>query len=78
MATEVLEYMVDHLLHHQCHSIRYGMMWSMLCCSQEVSSQTEYILGTDRRLFQNVTARYPRHNTDHYLVMGCLHGATLR
>ena len=41
-------------------------------------SHTEYILGTDRRLFQNVSVRYPRYSTDHYMVLGCLHISTLR
>ena len=40
-------------------------------------SRTDYILGTDRHLFGNVSVRDPRHNSDHYLVMGCLHSAPL-
>ena len=35
-------------------------------------SRTEYILGIDQRLFRNVSVRDPRHNTDHYMVLGCL------
>ena len=42
-----------------------------------VQSRTDYILGTDRRLFQNVAVRDPRHNTDQYMVLGCLPGAPL-
>ena len=42
-----------------------------------VRSRTDYILGTDRRLFQNVAVQDPRHNTDHYMVLGCLPGAPL-
>ena len=38
-------------------------------------SQTEYILGMDRRLFRNVTVRDPWHNSDHYMVLGCLPSA---
>ena len=38
-------------------------------------SRTDYILGTDSRLFQNVAGWDARHNTDHYLVLGCLHRA---
>ena len=37
--------------------------------------KTDYILGIDYCMIQNVTVRNERHNTDHYLVMGCLHGA---
>ena len=38
-------------------------------------SRTDYILGTDLRLFRNVAVRDPRHNSDHYMVMGCLTSA---
>ena len=41
-------------------------------------SWTEYILGEDFRLFGNVYVRDPRHNSDHYMVLGCLHSAPLR
>ena len=41
-------------------------------------SRTDYILGTDFRLFVNVYVRDPRHNSDHYIVLGCLHSASLR
>ena len=36
-------------------------------------SRTEYILGTDHRLFSIVSVRDPRHNTDHNMVLGRLH-----
>ena len=38
----------------------------------------DYILGTDRLLIGNVSVRDPRHNSDHYMIMGCLHSASLR
>ena len=41
-------------------------------------SRTDYILGTDFRLFGNVSVQDPRHNSDHYLVLGCLHSASLK
>ena len=37
-------------------------------------SRTDYITGTDRRLFLNVAVQDPGHNTDHYLVLACLPG----
>ena len=43
-----------------------------------VRSRTDYILGTDRRLFWNVSVWDPRHNTDHYMVLGCLCSASDR
>ena len=39
-------------------------------------SQTNYILGTDSCLFQNVEVRDARHNMDHYLVLGRFCGST--
>ena len=42
---------------------------------REVRSRNDYILGTESRLLQNVAVRDVRHNTDHYLVLGCLCGA---
>ena len=49
----------------------------MLRKEQEVRSRTDYILGTERRLFRNVIGRDPRHNSDHYMVLGCLPSAPL-
>ena len=36
------------------------------------------LLGTDRSLFRNVSVRDPRHNTDHYMVVGRLHNTEAR
>ena len=44
----------------------------MLRNGREVRSLTDYILGTDRCLFRNIAVRDPRHNSDHYMVLGCL------
>ena len=38
----------------------------------EVWSWMDYILGAYCRLFQDVAVRDPRHNSDHYMVLGCL------
>ena len=43
-----------------------------------VRFRTDYLLGTDRSLFRNVSVRDPRHNTDHYMVVGHLRSATAR
>ena len=51
-------------------------MWSMLRGVREVRSRTDYIRVTDCRLLRNVAVQDKRHNTDHYLVLGCLHSAT--
>ena len=50
----------------------------MLCSSQEVRSWTDYIRGMYYRLFQNMAVRDLRHNTYHYMVMGCLFSVNLR
>ena len=50
----------------------------MILEGRGVWSQTDYILGTDCRLFGNVSIQDPRHNSDHYLVLGCLHSASLK
>ena len=41
-------------------------------------SRTDYILGTYRCIFWNVTVRDPQHNSDHCLVLGCPRGTPLR
>ena len=48
---------------------------SMVEEGEEVRSRTGYTLGMDRHFFWNVSVRDPRHNLDHYLVLGCLHSA---
>ena len=40
-----------------------------------VRSYTDYIMGSDRRIFQSVAVRDPRHNSDHLMVVGSLRGA---
>ena len=43
-----------------------------------MGSRTDYIMGTDFRFSWNVSAWDPRNNSDHYMVLGCLHRAPLR
>ena len=38
----------------------------------------DYILGTNHYLFRNISIPDSRHNSDRYLILGCLHSATLR
>ena len=49
--------------------------WSMVQEGKVVRSRMDYLLGTDKRLFRNVSVRDPRHNTDHFMVVGCLRSA---
>ena len=78
LATEGLEDMSAHFLLQRRPWCRDGRAWSMLQEGREVRYRTEYILGTDYRLFENVSARDPRHNSDHYLVPSFLHRAYLK
>ena len=43
-----------------------------------VRSRTDYILGFDRQIFQNVAIWDRRHNSNHFMVVGSLSGASLR
>ena len=55
--------------------LKDGCTWAMHRGVHEVHSQTYHILSTDSYLLQNVVVQGTRHNTDHYLVLGCLLGA---
>ena len=69
--------MAAHFLPRRRRWCQDGRTWSILRQGREVRSWTDYILGTDRRLFGNVAVRDPRHNSEHYMVLGCLHSASL-
>ena len=56
--------------------LSYRRTWRILPRGWEVRSGTNYILGTYRRLLQKLAVRDAWHNTDHYLVLGCLRIAT--
>ena len=43
-----------------------------------VRSRMDYILGTDRSIFRNVSVWDPQYNTNHFLVVGCLRSAPER
>ena len=77
METEILEDMTEQLFSCKLPWAQDGQTWSMFCCVQYVSYQTYCILGTDHRMFQNVAIRYPRHKTDHCMVLGCLSGMNM-
>ena len=49
----------------------------MLRKGRDVRYRTDYILGTDCRIFGNVSVCDPRHNSDHYMVLSCLHSNSL-
>ena len=57
LVTEGLEDMAAHFLLQRRRWYRDGRTWCMLQKGREVRSRTDYILGTDRRLFGNVSVR---------------------
>ena len=77
IVTEGLEDMAQYFLSQKQWWCRDRPTWGMLQKGREVRSRTEYIPGTDRRLFGNVSVRDPQHNSDHYMVLGCLPSASL-
>ena len=77
VATAGLADIARHFLPREKRWGRDRQTWGMLRKGQEVQYRTDYSLGTDRRIFRNVTVRDPRHNSDHYMVLGCLPSAPL-
>ena len=71
IATAGREDMARHFLPREKRWCQDKRKWGVLRMGREVQSWTDYILGTDRRLFRNVTDRDPQHNSDHYMVLGC-------
>ena len=75
LAEEGLEDTSGHFLPQHKLCLKDGRTWAMNWGGREVHSQTDYVLGIDSCLFQNVAVRDARKNTDHCLVLGCLCGA---
>ena len=78
LATEGLEDTSAQFLPRRHPWCQDGRAWSMIQEGREVRSRIDYILGTDFCLFGNVSVRDHRHNSDHYLVLGCLHITSLK
>ena len=76
LATARLEDMIDHFPPRRKPWLRNRQTWRMLRRGLEVRSRTDYILETDIRLLLNVSVQDAWHNRDHYMVLGCLCGAT--
>ena len=70
--------MPSHFLPRRHPWCRDVSMWSMVRLGGGVWSQMYCILETYHRLFRKVAVRDPRHNSDHYLVLGCLRRDPLR
>ena len=82
IATEMtetgVEDMTAHFLPRKRRWGRRRRTWSIVRGGKVVRSRTDYILGTDRSIFSHVSVRDPRHNTDHFMVVGCLPSAPER
>ena len=78
MATAGLGYLTGHFLPRCWVWCKYWRTWAVVRQGRVVRSRIDYILGSDRRFFRNVDVPYPRHNSDHFMVVGCLCGASLR
>ena len=63
-----------HLLPRRRARCRDRRTWSMRRQGRVVRSRTDYILGSDRQIFHNVTVWDPSHNSDHFMVVGSMHG----
>ena len=50
----------------------YYWIWSMVWQNQEVVSKPDYILDNKQQMFLNIVVRDPHHNSDHFMVLGCL------
>ena len=73
-----VEDMAAHFLSRKLKWGRERRTWIMVREGKVVRSRTDYLLGTDRSIFRNVSVRDPRHNTDHFMVVGCLRRAPAR
>ena len=74
LSTSSLEGMSAHLLPQCKLLLRNGWTWSMILGGREIHSRTDHILVTDRCLPHNLVVWDRWHNTDNYLVLGCLCG----
>ena len=72
LSIEGLEDMAKHFLPQESRWCRDRRTWGVLQKGREVRYRTDYILETDRRLFRDLAVRDPRHNSDHYMVLGYL------
>ena len=65
-----LEYILVHFLPRQRPWCQYGREWSMVCQERKVRYRTDYILRTDCHLSRYMSVQDPRHNSDHYMILG--------
>ena len=71
-----LEDLAGHFLLRRRACFKDRRMWEVVSQGKVVRYQTEYILGSERRIFQNMAVRDLRQKSDHIMVLGCLRGAS--
>ena len=71
ISTTVLEGMSADFLPFRKSWARDGSTWLMHLQGREGRPQTDYLLGMEFPLFQDVSVWYPRNNSNHYMVLGC-------
>ena len=75
LATAGQEYLIAHFLPGRNKYSRDKRTWSMLRGVQEVGSRTDYLLGMDFHVLQNLSVWDARQKLYHYLVLGYVRGA---
>jgi exonuclease III len=68
LSTLGLEDMSMHFIQQQ--GFRHGNTWHMMREGTRLKARCDYILGTNRRIFQYIRLKNPNYNSDHLMVMG--------
>ena len=63
-----------HFFPHQKTWLKDRSTWRIQRDGREAQSQTDYIIGTDHKIFQDVAVHDTRHHSDHYMVLEFLRG----
>jgi exonuclease III len=74
VAEVITAYGLEDMLHHfqQRKAFTHQKTWWQNREGKIIRSRCDYILGTDRRLFETVSIRDPRYFTsDHYMLVAC-------
>jgi hypothetical protein len=68
LSTLGLEDMSTHFIQRQ--GFRHGNTWHMMREGTRLEARCDYILGTDRRIFQYIRLKNPNYISDHLMVTG--------
>jgi hypothetical protein len=73
LSTLSLEDMSAHFIQRQ--GFRHGNTWHMMREGTMLKARCDYILGTDRRIFQYIRMKNPNYNSDPLMVTGGIRSA---